>query len=58
MALSGPAALHWRHRDKNGQVSKKNCNTLIGTLRKTIGPISQRGAATARGQADSAAIRA
>ena len=37
MALSGPAPLHGRHRDKNGEVSKKHGNTLIGTLRKTYG---------------------
>ncbi|MBV8911542.1 MAG: hypothetical protein JOZ05_00730, partial [Acetobacteraceae bacterium] len=35
MALSGPAPLHGRHRDKNGEVSKKHGNTLTGTLRKT-----------------------
>lgn len=37
MALSGPAPLHGRHRDKNGEVSKKHGNTLIGTLRKIYG---------------------
>jgi hypothetical protein len=37
MASSGPAPLHGRHRDKNGQVSKKHGNTLIGTLRETYG---------------------
>ncbi len=26
-----------RHRDKNGQISKKHGNTLIGTLRKVYG---------------------
>jgi hypothetical protein len=24
-----------RHRDKNGEISRKHGNTLIGTLRKT-----------------------
>ena len=37
MAQSGPAPLHGRHRDKDGQVSKKHGNTLIGTLRHTYG---------------------
>ena len=37
MATSGPAPLHGRHRDKNGQVSKKHGNTFIGTLRQTYG---------------------
>ena len=37
MAVSGPAPLHGRHRDKNGEVSKKHGNTLVGTLRKTNG---------------------
>jgi len=37
MALSGPAPLHGRHRDRNGEVSKKHGNTLIGTLRKAYG---------------------
>jgi hypothetical protein len=26
-----------RHRDKNGEISKKHGNTLISTLRKTYG---------------------
>ena len=30
--------LHGRHRDKNGQISKKHGNTLIRTLRKVYGP--------------------
>jgi hypothetical protein len=29
--------LDGRHRDKNGEISKKHGNTLIGTLRKTYG---------------------
>ena len=32
------SALLSRHRDKNGEISKKHGNTLIGTLRKTYGP--------------------
>jgi hypothetical protein len=27
--------LHERHRDKNGEISRKHGNALIGTLRKT-----------------------
>ncbi|MGB6491873.1 MAG: hypothetical protein WBF10_10545 [Methylovirgula sp.] len=27
-----------RHRDKNGEISKKHGNTLMRTLRKTYGP--------------------
>jgi hypothetical protein len=27
-----------RHRDKNGEISRKHGNTLIGTLRKVYGP--------------------
>ena len=30
--------LDHRHRDKNGEISRKHGNTLIGTLRKTHGP--------------------
>jgi hypothetical protein len=29
--------LHDRHRDKNGEISKKHGNTLVSTLRKTYG---------------------
>lgn len=27
-----------RHRDKDGEISRKHGNTLVGTLRKTYGP--------------------
>jgi hypothetical protein len=27
-----------RHRDKNGEISKKHGNTLVGTLRRHYGP--------------------
>jgi len=27
-----------RHRDKNGEISKKHGNTLVSTLRKVYGP--------------------
>jgi hypothetical protein len=27
-----------RHRDKNGEISRKHGNTLVGTLRKLYGP--------------------
>jgi hypothetical protein len=30
--------LDHRHRDKNGEISRKHGNTLIGTLRKIYGP--------------------
>jgi hypothetical protein len=29
--------LHGRHRDKNGELSKKHGNTLVRTLRKVYG---------------------
>jgi len=29
--------LHGRHRDKNGEISRKHGNTLISTLRKIYG---------------------
>ena len=32
-----------RHRDKDGEISKKHGNTLIGTLRETYGPDFARG---------------
>ena len=32
-----------RHRDKNGEISKKHGNTLIRTLRKTYGAGFARG---------------
>jgi hypothetical protein len=31
-------AIDTRHRDKNGEISRKHGNTLIRTLRKTYGP--------------------
>ena len=27
-----------RHRDKNGEISRKHGNTLVGTLRRIYGP--------------------
>jgi hypothetical protein len=39
------SALLSRHRDKNGEISKKHGNTLIGTLRKTYGPHFAKGCA-------------
>ncbi len=27
-----------RHRDKNGEISRKHGNTLVGTLRRICGP--------------------
>ncbi len=32
-----------RHRDKNGEISRKHGNTLICTLRKTYGPDFAKG---------------
>jgi hypothetical protein len=40
-----------RHRDKNGELSRKHGNTLVGTLRKMYG------ATFAAGEADSASFR-
>jgi hypothetical protein len=34
-----------RHRDKNGEISRKHGNTLIGTLRKTYGVDFAKGCA-------------
>ena len=31
------SALHARHRDKNGEISRKHGNTHVGTLRKHYG---------------------
>jgi hypothetical protein len=36
MALNQPG-LDGRHRDKDGEISKKHGNTLISTLRQTYG---------------------
>ena len=30
--------LHDRHRDKNGEISRKHGNALVGTLRRIYGP--------------------
>ena len=32
------AGLRNRHRDKNGEISRKNGNTLVSTLRRIYGP--------------------
>ena len=45
------SALMSRHRDKNGEISKKHGNTLIRTLRKTYG------AQFAKGCADNETLR-
>ena len=37
--------LHGRHRDKNGEISRKHGNTLVSTLRKIYGPSFAPGAA-------------
>jgi hypothetical protein len=39
-----------RHRDKNGEISRKHGNTLVGTLRKIYGP------SFAAGEPDSAKL--
>ena len=36
--------LHGRHRDKNGEISRKHGNTLVSTLRKVYGPSFAPGA--------------
>lgn len=36
--------LHGRHRDKNGQLSRKHGNTLVSTLRKIYGASFAKGA--------------
>jgi hypothetical protein len=40
-----------RHRDKNGEISRKHGNTLVGTLRKIYGPTF------AAGEADSGKLQ-
>ena len=35
--MTKETGLDGRHRDKNGEISKKHGNTLISTLRKTYG---------------------
>jgi hypothetical protein len=35
--------LDGRHRDKNGEISKKHGNTLVSTLRKIYGQHSRPG---------------
>jgi hypothetical protein len=35
--------LDQRHRDKNGEISRKHGNALVGTLRRTHGPDFARG---------------
>jgi hypothetical protein len=44
--------LDGRHRDKDGEISKKHGNTLIGTLRETYGPDFARGEAETAKLAD------
>jgi hypothetical protein len=39
------SALAARHRDKNGEISRKHGNTLIRTLRKTYGASFAKGSA-------------
>ena len=39
-----------RHRDKNGEISRKHGNTLVSTLRKIYGP------SFATGEADAAKL--
>jgi hypothetical protein len=46
----GTTGLDRRHRDKNGEISKKHGNTLVGTLRKIYG------STFAAGQPDSAKL--
>lgn len=37
MLTTAKLGLDGRHRDKNGEISRKHGNTLISTLRKTYG---------------------
>jgi hypothetical protein len=37
MTTTKQPGLDHRHRDKNGEISRKHGNTLISTLRKTYG---------------------
>jgi hypothetical protein len=37
-----------RHRDKNGEISRKHGNTLMHTLRKATGPVLRRALPTVR----------
>lgn len=42
--MSNDPPLHGRHRDKNGEISRKHSNTLVRTLRKIYGPHFAAGA--------------
>ena len=47
--MANQSGLDGRHRDKDGEISKKHGNTLISTLRETYGPDFARGeSATAK----------
>ncbi len=41
--MASQPGLVGRHRDKDGEISKKHGNTLIRTLRETYGPDFARG---------------
>ena len=43
MGQENAPPLHGRHRDKNGEISRKHGNTLVRTLRKVYGPKFARG---------------
>jgi hypothetical protein len=43
IAMAQQPGLDGRHRDKNGEISKKHGNTLISTLRQTYGAGFARG---------------
>jgi hypothetical protein len=43
-----PMAVDARYRDKDGEISRKHGNTLIGTLRVSYGSGFAKGLATAR----------
>lgn len=38
------SGLHGRHRDKDGEISRKHGNTLVSTLREIYGPSFAPGA--------------
>jgi hypothetical protein len=43
--------LDHRHRDKNGEISRKHGSTLVRALRKSMGPVSLPDAGTRRSSA-------
>lgn len=50
--MASEPPLHGRHRDKNGEISKKHGNTLVSTLRQTYGPNFAKGHADSQRLSD------